>query len=253
MSNPTAVTLLLPLLFWSFLLSTSNAFLLTAPNNRRNSQTSLQMKKLPKFSRRALLASTLLASAQFAAAQLYARPGCTRIPTQFIAALGDPKSSSGSEASEWGIWTEDPGPRGVYLKAYQQLDKNLGYAPAGWIFSKNDWWLEEHGIIMEAPYFPLAPGRYLVTGGRVVTTVLEIGTHGQWSLESGTLYDVTHLPCRSARYKPNEGQGSPEMAKLSDFPVMPGAAMPEVLGCDKQDYAVIFVIGKEQDSNAGEL
>jgi hypothetical protein len=253
MANPTAAALLFPFLIWSFLMSTSNAFLPPAPNNRRNSQSSLQMKKLPPFSRRALLASTLLASAQFAAAQLYARPGFTRIPTQFIAALGDPTSSSGREASEWGIWTEDPGPRGVFLKDYPQLDKNLGYAPAGWIFLKNDWWLEEHGLIMEAPYFPLAPGRYLVTGGRLVTTVLEIGTNGQWSLEQGTLYDVTHLPCRSARYVPNKGQGSPATAKPSDFPVMPGAAMPEVEGCDKQDYAVLFVIGKEQDGSVGEF
>lgn len=211
------------------------------------------MTKLPPFSRRALLASTLLAGAQFAVAQMYAPPGFDRIPTQFIASLGDPTASRGNEAKEWGIWTVDPGPRGVLLKDYAQLETNLGHAPAGWIFSKNDWWLEEHGLIMEAPYFPLAPGRYLVTGGRLVTTVLEVGTNGQWSLENGTLYDVTHLPCRSARYKPNGGQGSPATAKLSDFPVMPGAVMPSVEGCDKQDYAVLFVIGKEHDDAVSDL
>ena len=37
-------------------------------------------------------------------------------------------------------------------------------------------------------------------GGRETTTVLTVGTEGQWSLTDGaTLHDVTHLPCRSAR------------------------------------------------------
>ena len=35
----------------------------------------------------------------------------TQIPIQFIAALGDPQSSSGEGASQWGIWRLDPGPR----------------------------------------------------------------------------------------------------------------------------------------------
>ena len=35
----------------------------------------------------------------------------TQIPIQFIAALGDPQSSSGEGASQWGIWRIDPGPR----------------------------------------------------------------------------------------------------------------------------------------------
>ena len=103
---------------------------------------------------------------------------------------------------------------------------------------------------MEAPDFPLSSGRYLVTGGRLVTTVLEVDGKGNWNLEKGSLYDVTHLPCRSARYTPglNVGakeQGSPLTAKQSDFPVKPGAEMPKVDGCEKLDYAVLFVIGKE--------
>jgi hypothetical protein len=34
--------------------------------------------------------------------------------------------------------------------------------------------LEEHGLIMEKPAFPLPPGHYLGTGNRDVTTVLTI-------------------------------------------------------------------------------
>ena len=162
----------------------------------------------------------------------------------FIAALGNPEAKSGTNAKDWGLWREDPGPPGVYLKDYANLvGKNNGYAPAGWIFNKNDWWLEEHGIIMPSPDFPMPPGKYLVTGGRFVTTSMTIQVDGSWSLEEGTLYDVTHLPCRSARYKPMNG-GSPATAKLTDFPVFPGATMPSVEGCDKLDYAVLFIIGK---------
>ena len=39
--------------------------------------------------------------------------------------------------------------------------------------------------------------------------------------------------------------GSPLTANQSDFPVTPGAEMPKVDGCNKLDYAVLFVIGKE--------
>ena len=35
-----------------------------------------------------------------------------------------------------------------------------------------------------------------------VTTVLTVHKDGRWELDKGTLYDVTHLPCRSARYTP---------------------------------------------------
>jgi len=166
--------------------------------------------------------------------------------------------SSGSNAKEWGLWTADPGPRGVFLHDYEtdirttttitnNNNNNNKMAPAGWKFDENDWWLEEHGIIMESPTFPLAVGRYLVTGGRWVTTVLEVEEGGgRWNLRDGTLYDVTHLPCRSARYKPKGGGiGSPSMARRGDFPVKPGAVMPDVDGCDKVDYAVLFVIGVE--------
>ena len=122
------------------------------------------------------------------------------VQTQFIAALGDASASKGSGAESWGIWTVDPGPRGVRLPDYARLESNGGVAPAGWKFDSNDWWLEEHGLIMEKPDFPLKPGRYMVSGDREVTTPLTISADGSWSLEKGTLYDVTHLPCRAARY-----------------------------------------------------
>ena len=44
-----------------------------------------------------------------------AREQFRRIPIQYIAALGDPQSSSGNNAHEWGIWPLDPGPRGFII------------------------------------------------------------------------------------------------------------------------------------------
>lgn len=177
---------------------------------------------------------------------------------RFIAALGDPKATRGkSGAEKWGLWRDDPGPRGVYLRNYQAqiADKN-NVAPAGWTFDQNDWWLEEHGLIMSTPE-PLPRRsynkntkqtlpfkRYVVTGDREVTTILTVFDNGAWELAKGaTLYDVTHLPCRSARYT-----GSiclPPNANPRDFPVKPGAEMPTVSQCAKQDYAVLFVLGEE--------
>ena len=203
-----------------------------------------------------ILGVTGVASWSLFNTNVYTPSGFTRIsPIQFIAALGDPKSKSGTNAKDWGLWTVDPGPRGVWLKEYEkeiQQSTNLK-APAGWTFNPNDWWLEEHGLIMEAPKFPMAPGRYLVTGGRAVTTGLTINQDGTWKLDDdsgATLYDVTHLPCRSARYTPEndgnsaDGKGTPKAANPKDFPVAPGAIMPSVPGCNKQDYAVLFVVGK---------
>lgn len=174
-----------------------------------------------------------------------------RIPTQFIAALGDPGAGSGSGAQLWGLWRLDPGPRGVWLESFEQLKAANGVAPAQWRFDSEDWWVEEHGLIMEKPDFPLPPGKYVVTGDREVTTVLTVhsmGTDGaqRWELDNGaTLYDVTHLPCRSARYTPatSDRSCSPAKARKTDFPVTPGGLMPPVEGCNKQDYAVLFVIG----------
>lgn len=173
------------------------------------------------------------------------------VPTQFIAALGDPGATAGSGAQSWGLWPLDPGPRGVGLDRYHRLKDAGGVAPARWKFDGADWWLEEHGLIMEQPGFPVPRGKYLVTGGRGVTAVLTVhapDSNGdrRWELDGGaTLHDVTHLECRSARYRPAAAGGScsPVRAQKAAFPVAPGAAMPQVEGCIKQDYSVLIVIG----------
>ncbi len=174
-----------------------------------------------------------------------------RIPTQFIAALGDPGATSGNGAQSWGLWRLDPGPRGVWLNNYEQLEAAGGVTPAQWKFDITDWWLEENGLIMEEPDFPLPTGKYMVTGGREVMTVLTVHPTDKdgdrrWQLDRGAnLYDVTHLRCRSARYTPATGNNScsPARANKAAFPVTPGGLMPFVEGCNKQDYTVLFVIG----------
>lgn len=174
-----------------------------------------------------------------------------RIPVQYIAALGAPDAKSGTGAEHWGLWLKDPGPRGVLLTNYDRLEANGGVAPARWAFDGGDWWLEENGVIMEAPEFSLPAGKYVVTGNREVVSVLTVhppdeNGEKRWELDSdATLYDVTHLRCRSARYTPAAGEGSclPSNAQISWFPVTPGGPMPAVDGCNKQDYTVLFVIG----------
>jgi hypothetical protein len=201
-----------------------------------------------------LLGSFMLSSFNLKRSQADAAGGgrtkFQRISTQFIAALGDPRATSGTGAQSWGLWPLDPGPRGVELKNYQQLKDAGGIAPARWKFDVADWWLEEHGLMMEQPTFPLPPGKYMVTGARDVTAVLTIHPsdrdgNRRWELEKGaTLYDVTHLACRSARYIPAAvgGSCSPTNVQKSAFPVAPGGAMPPVEGCTKQDYAVLIVV-----------
>jgi hypothetical protein len=104
---------------------------------------------------------------------------------------------------------------------------------------------------MEAPSFPIPAGHYQVTGDREKHATLTVhpaekdGTQ-RWSLDSGaTIYDVTHLGCRSARYTNSAGETScsPASAQQSSFPVRPGAVMPPVGNCHKQDYAVFIVTG----------
>jgi hypothetical protein len=174
-----------------------------------------------------------------------------RMPTQYIAALGDPLATSGSDAGSWGHWAVDPGPRGVWTSDYEDLIANAGMAPSGWQFDSAAWWLEEHGLIMEAPSFPLPPGQYVVTGGREVTSVLTVepadATGAQaWSLADGaTIYDVTHLRCRAALYTAQDsGQScTPDKTPKDVFPMSPGVAMPMVEGCNKRDYQVLIVVG----------
>jgi hypothetical protein len=172
------------------------------------------------------------------------------IAPQFIAALAAPSAKSGNITAAWGLWKEDPGPRGSTLDQYPQL-KATGMAPAQWKFDATDWWLEEHGLIMENPTFPLPAGQYLVTGDREVRTVLTIhpkdkNGNQRWELaDNATLYDVTHLGCRAARYTPAKPASacSPANVSTKGFPMTPKTAMPTVNGCNKQDYAVLIVVG----------
>jgi hypothetical protein len=197
------------------------------------------------------LAFIILISAQKAALADDYRSRFKPVPTQYIAALADPDAISGDNAQTWGIWPLDPGPRGVRLDNYAQLLASDGVAPANWQFNNSQWWLEENGLIMEAPNFPLPPGEYLVTGGRMVMTALTVhpvdeNGNSHWELEHGaSLYDVTHLGCRSAIYTPAVGENScsPENAPRDAFRVVAGAPMPAVEGCNKQDYAVLIVVG----------
>jgi len=220
------------------------------------------MHKDRTFDRRSFLvaSSAVAATVGFGSsvlAQSVAGNGRTkfrRISTQYIAALGDPDATSGSNAHTWGLWRLDPGPRGVSLDDYERLKASGGVAPAGWEFDGADWWLEEHGLIMEQPEFPLPAGKYLVTGDREVVTALTVhpmeNDSQRWELDSATIYDVTHLRCRSGRYTPvsSAGSCSPATAPASAFPVAPGAVMPAVEGCAKQDYAVLIVIGMAEEN-----
>ena len=74
----------------------------------------------------------------------------------------------------------------------------------------------------------------------------------RWQLgDEASLFDVTHMPCRSARYTPLPDSAvscSPANADKSLFKVAPGSEMPAVNGCQKQDYAVLIVIGMAIES-----
>ncbi len=125
---------------------------------------------LPSVSRRLLSMGSLILAVHASGADLSKFK--ILIEPQYIAALGDPGATSGNDAQSWGVWSKDPGPRGCKLDLYPQLKAAGGVTPSQWKFDAADWWLEEHGLIMEKPTFPLPPGQYLVTGDRKVTTVL---------------------------------------------------------------------------------
>lgn len=175
--------------------------------------------------------------------------------TQYIAALGDKAATSGTGAETWGFWAVDPGPRGVWSRDYKALLAMGGKAPAGWQFDGAAWWLEEHGLIMEAPSFALPPGQYVVTGGRGATSVLTVDAADAagkqaWRLsDDATLYDVTHLGCRAALYTAKTGAScTPDNTPTDVFPMRPDIAMPTVEGCSKRDYQVLIVVGRMVES-----
>jgi hypothetical protein len=200
------------------------------------------LTRLPSTAMRLVIAAFAIAAGTAAYAEAAFVPG----NTQYIAALGDPAATTGTGAATWGFWSVDPGPRGVWIRDYDALIANAGIAPEGWQFDPAAWWLEEHGLMMESPAFPLPSGQYVVTGGRDVTSVLTITTDGTWTLADGaTLYDVTHLGCRAAVYTAAKGQScTPVKTNLNVFPMRPDIAMPAVEGCMKQDYQVLIVIGR---------
>lgn len=204
---------------------------------------------MPSLAR--LVRSLVTALACLGAPMASAEQKLLRIDTQYIAALGDPQATAGDDAQTWGLWPVDPGPRGLRIASYAELTRRGGLAPAGWRFDAAAWWLEEHGLIMEAPRFPVPPGRYVVTGGRAVTAILTVdppNAQGRqaWSLADGaTIHDVTHLGCRAALYTPRAAGASctPDRTPVQVVPMEPGRAMPVVEGCSKQEYHVLIVIG----------
>src|SRR5271155_5391642 len=58
------------------------------------------------------------------------------IEPQYIAALGDPGATSGNDAQSWGLWSQDPGPRGCKLDRYDKLKAAGGVAPSQWKFRR---------------------------------------------------------------------------------------------------------------------
>ncbi|MEM7240779.1 MAG: hypothetical protein AAF429_01205 [Pseudomonadota bacterium] len=171
-------------------------------------------------------------------------------PIHFIASLGAADATSGDGAETWGIWYGDPATRSVWLSMYPLIRQMGGFTPANWRIEEDDWWLDENGLIMQPPNFPIPAGKYLVTGDREVTTILTIekpdeSGNMKWSLKEGMIYDVTHLPCRSSRYTPLNGSGTclPDQADKRMFPIPVGYPLPSLEACHKQDYAVLIVIG----------
>ena len=140
--------------------SRSAATLFRTPNDDRDDDDGLIVQESSSIesSRRNLIINTvaggLLTASGVAAWELYklevyTPTGFTRLPsTQFIAALGSPSATQGSGAEQWGLWRQDPGPRGVWLRDYESLESNNGVAPRGWKFDKDNFWIEEHGMLL---------------------------------------------------------------------------------------------------------
>lgn len=200
--------------------------------------------------RRWLISALSLVSLGFAG-KASAKQFFRRVPTQYIAALAPPEATSGTGAETWGIWRRDPGPIGVWLRFYKLLRKAGNIAPAGWRFDIDDWWLDENGLIMRSPDFPISAGKYYVTNGEDHISLLTIEPPDQngkqrWSLSDGkTISNVTHGPCRSARYTPEGASGTctPENADLSLFPLKLGETLPPVADCNRKIYSVLIVFG----------
>ena len=210
------------------------------------------MKNITHITRRKWITLLLSSLTVGVSSQTFAQTKFKRIRTQYIAALAQGNSTSGTGAETWGLWRIDPGPIGVWLRFYKLLQKAGNIAPAGWRFNIDDWWLDENGLIMKAPEFPMPAGKYYVTNGEEHISLLTVeppdttGTQA-WSLsDNKTIANVTHGPCRSTRYTPENGLGtcSPVNANQNVFPLKPGEDPPPVQGCKRKKYAVLIVFGK---------
>ena len=209
------------------------------------------MQKIKTITRRAWMLGSLSFFGALIAPLAFAQKKYLPVRPQYIAALAPAGATSGTGAETWGIWRVDPGPIGVWLRFYKLLGQAGNIAPAGWRFDIDDWWLDENGLIMRAPDFPISPGQYYVTNGEDQIALLTIEAPDKdgkqaWSLSNGkTIKDVTHGPCRSARYTPIGASGTctPEKANVSDFPLQPGEEVPPIEMCDRQIYAVLIVFG----------
>ena len=210
------------------------------------------MKNITRITRRKWITLLLSSLSVGVSSQTLAQTKFKRIRTQYIAALAQSNLTSGTGAENWGLWRIDPGPIGVWLRFYKLLQKAGNIAPAGWRFNIDDWWLDENGLIMKAPEFPMPAGKYYVTNGEEHISLLTVeppdttGTQA-WSLsDNKTIANVTHGPCRSTRYTPENGLGtcSPVNANQNVFPLKPGEDPPPVQGCKRKKYAVLIVFGK---------
>ena len=210
------------------------------------------MKNITRITRRKWIALLLSSLTVGLSSQTIAQTKFKRIRTQYIAALAQSNLTSGTGAETWGLWRIDPGPIGVWLRFYKLLQKAGNIAPAGWRFNIDDWWLDENGLIMKAPDFPMPAGKYYVTNGEEHISLLTVdppdATGKQaWSLsDNKTIANVTHGPCRSTRYTPENVSGtcSPVNANQNVFPLKPGEDPPPVQGCKRKKYAVLIVFGK---------
>ena len=209
------------------------------------------MKRPLNFTRRQWISSALGILVASITSPVLSQTKIRRIQTQYIATLAPAGATSGIGAETWGIWTVDPGPIGVWLRFYQTLRKAGNIAPSGWRFNVDDWWLDENGLIMKAPNFPISAGQYYVTNGEEhisLLTVKQPDAEGRqaWSLSNNkTIADVTHGPCRSARYTPEKSSGtcSPDDVNRTVFRLKPGEAPPLVRGCNRKQYSVLIVFG----------
>ena len=70
----------------------------------------------------------------------------------------------------------------MWLRFYQALQKAGNIALSGWRFDIDDWWLDENGLIMKAPEFPIPARQYYVTSGEgniCLLTVEEADAEGK--------------------------------------------------------------------------